>query len=525
MVGGCSVWHDICTLRQHTRSNNVENGMPSWPLGSIHMVKLRRVWHSIFALAHHTCTTWEDVVRRGMPSSPLGSTGGQTKSGMTCHLLTWTAHTVGRCRAWHAIIALGQHTRLNYVRRGTPSSPLDSIHAMGQHRALHPTSPFDNIEAHMIERHRRVMTSSTLDYTHEPSTSGVAYHHFPFAAHMHTQLDVDERVMPLSPLDRTHNRDRLRQACHSIIPLGRTQGQHRAWHAIIALVWHTHGRRTSGVACNHHCWTSYKGVAFPHGPWVAHAVEQRQAWHAIIAIGKQTQQHKWSDDIRCDMPSSHLDITHDGKMSGVACHYRPCPADTFVRRLAWHTIIALRKHTQSQTTSNMTSIFTLGQHTLSDDVRGGMLSFPLDCTHENMVRRRRRGMPSSNFDCTHTRMTSGVACYHIACTAHTVKRYGALDAIIVVGQHTRSDDVKRGIFGQHTWFDDFERGMPSSPLDNTHDRTTSGVTWHHRPWKAHTVGQHGAWHPIIALGKNLRSDYVRLGMLSSLLNNTCDLTT
>ena len=100
-------------------------------------------------------------------------------------------------------------------------------------------------------------------------------------------------------------------------------------------------------------------------------------WHAIIAIG----QHTLLDDIGCDMPSLPFDSTHGGKMSGVSYHYSHCPAHTFIRCRAWHAIIALGNHTHNQTMSNMASIFTLGQHTLSHDVRDSMLLFPFDCTH------------------------------------------------------------------------------------------------------------------------------------------------
>ena len=127
--------HDITSLGQHTRSNDVEHGMPSSPLGSTnglatsgvachcrlwaaHMVELRRAWHAIFNFGQHTRS--KDV-GRGMPSSPLGSTHSRTTSGVACHHRLWKAHTVEQCRAWHAIIAFGQHTWSNDVGRGMPS--------------------------------------------------------------------------------------------------------------------------------------------------------------------------------------------------------------------------------------------------------------------------------------------------------------------------------------------------------------------------------------------------------------------
>ena len=54
-------------------------------------------------------------------------------------------------------------------------------------------------------------------------------------------------------------------------------------------------------------------------------------------------------------------------------------------------------------------------------------------------------MPSPPFDSTHGRTTSGVACHHRLWAAHTVEQSWALHAIIAFGQHTRSDDVGRGM--------------------------------------------------------------------------------
>ena len=138
-VGRRKAWHNIITLERETRSNDVERGMPSPPWDSTHghttsgvachhrllaaqTVIRRRPWHAITALGQHTRL---NDVRRDMPSSPLGSTHGRTTSGMACRHCPWTQHTVKQSRAWHAIISLGQQTRSDDVRRGMPSSPLD----------------------------------------------------------------------------------------------------------------------------------------------------------------------------------------------------------------------------------------------------------------------------------------------------------------------------------------------------------------------------------------------------------------
>ena len=116
--------------------------MPSPPLGSTHdrktssmafhyrlwaahTVERRLAWHAIIAFGQHK---WSNDVRRGMPSYPLDGKHGRTTSGMTCHHRRWTVNTVERRRAWHAIIAFGQHTRSNDVRRDMPTPPLDSPH-------------------------------------------------------------------------------------------------------------------------------------------------------------------------------------------------------------------------------------------------------------------------------------------------------------------------------------------------------------------------------------------------------------
>ena len=135
-----------------------------------------------------------------------------------------------------------------------------------------------------------------------------------------------------------------------------------------------------------------------------------------------------------------------------------------------------------------------------------------------------------------------MACHHRLATAHTIRRYRALHAVIAFGQHKQSDDIGCG--------------MQSPHLDSTQGRMTSGVACHRRPWTAPTVGRcrewheitalglhHGrswhditaigqntigrrrAWHDITALGQHTRSDYVRRGMTSPPLDSTHGLTT
>ena len=115
----------------------------------------RRALHAIIAFNHHIQS---NDIGRGMPSLPLGSTQGQTTSGVACHRRLWASHTVEQRQAWHAIIAFGQHTRsatsgvaLHYcpwnahtvgiVWRGMTSPPLESTHGQ-QRRAWHEIVAF-----------------------------------------------------------------------------------------------------------------------------------------------------------------------------------------------------------------------------------------------------------------------------------------------------------------------------------------------------------------------------------------------
>ena len=186
-----------------------------------------------------------------------------------------------------------------------------------------------------------------------------------------------------------------------------------------------------------------------------------------------------------------MDGKHGRTLSGVSCHHRLWAAHPIERHLAWHAIIAFK------------------QHTRSNDVRRGMLSWPLDSSHG--------------------RTTSGVAFHHSPWTANTVKRRRARIAIIAF---ELADTVERRrawtgntieqrrawhaiiAFWQHTRWNDIGHGIPSSPLDNMHGRMTSGVACHHRLWAAHTIERHSAWHAIMAFKKHTQSIDVGRGMLS-----------
>ena len=157
-----------------------------------------------------------------------------------------------------------------------------------------------------------------------------------------------------------------------------------------------HRLTTSSVEC-HHCL------------WAAQTVEQCQAWHAIIALGRQTR----SNNVRRDMPSPPLESTHGGTTSGVACHHRIWAAQTVERRWAWLAIIAFGLADTVGRCQAWHPIITLRRKTWSNDVG--------------------RGMPSPPLGSTHGRTTSGVACHHSPSMANTVERRQAWHAIIAFG--------------------------------------------------------------------------------------------
>ena len=183
-------WHDITSLRQHTRSNDVGRGMTSPPLGSTHD-RQRHSWHDITALGHHTRS---NDIGRYMTSPPLDSTHGRTMTGVASHHRFWAAQTVERRRAWYDNTAIGQHTQSNEVGCGMTSPPLDGTHC----------------------RYRRAW--------HDITTFG-----------QHTQLNIVRRGMPSSPLGSTHGRMKSGVGCHHRLWAAQTVERRRACHDITSL--------------------------------------------------------------------------------------------------------------------------------------------------------------------------------------------------------------------------------------------------------------------------------------------------
>ena len=151
-------------------------------------------------------------------------------------------------RAWHDITAIGQHT-------------------IGRCRAWHDITALGQHTRSDYVRHG--MTSLHLYNTLGRTTSSVACHYRLRAAH-------------------TIKRSR---AGHARIAHGRQTRSNNVGRGMPSLpLGSTHGRTTSGVECR-------------HGSWTPHTVERSQAWHAIIALERQTR----FNDVRRGMPSSPLD--------------------------------------------------------------------------------------------------------------------------------------------------------------------------------------------------------------------------
>ncbi|TMW82141.1 hypothetical protein EJD97_006667 [Solanum chilense] len=332
--------------------------------------------------------------------------------------------------------------------------------------------------------------------------------------------------------------------------------RHWAWHGIINLGQHT---RSNDV-----------GRGMQSSPLDTYTVGLRRVLHAIIALGINTRsddvgpgmplsqlerihrvgrcrashafialtQYTWSEDVRHDMPSSPLGSTH-GRMTSV------------VHRQTWHVIIAHGHHKGWEEVGRCNVIMALCQHTWSDDFGYGRPSSNLDSIHRvgrsrawhaiislgkqtrsqyydrpwlahtvgrcwefnsiislwkpHMVERSQHVMLSAPFNWTHRQMTTGVACHHFPCAAHTVRRRRALDAIIGLVQQTQADNIRGCI---RAW-----------TLGTTHCQTMSRVACRHHPWIEHTIGLYRAWYAIMVLDQHTRSDDVRCGRPSSLLDS------
>ena len=142
--------------------------MTSPPLDSTHG-RQRRARQEIIALRQYTRS---NDIGCGMP---LDGKHGRTTSGVTCHHLLWTAHTVERRRAWHDITLLGLHARSNNVGSCMTSLPLDRTHGR-QRRAWHDITALGQYTRSAMSGMdvKSCITSPPLGSTHGRTTLGVA---------------------------------------------------------------------------------------------------------------------------------------------------------------------------------------------------------------------------------------------------------------------------------------------------------------------------------------------------------------
>ena len=162
------------------------------------MVERRRAWHSIIAFRQHT---WSKNVRRDIPSPPLDSTHGRMTSSVACHHHLWAAHTVERRQLWHASIALWQHTQSKEIGRGMTSPPLDSTHGRTTSGV---TCHHILWTAHTVGRRRAWHSIVALGMQTSRTTSGVECHHRLWAAHMVEQRRAWNAVMALGHHTRSN---------------------------------------------------------------------------------------------------------------------------------------------------------------------------------------------------------------------------------------------------------------------------------------------------------------------------------
>ena len=183
-----------------------------------------------------------------MPSRYSGSTHAWKTSGVACLHHPWIAHIERRHREWHVMIALGQHPRLDNVRRGMIAWYLRNAHG----------------------RTRMIVTC----YHHHWRTNTIrvrrAWHDIISLGH-HTWSKGVEHGMPSSPLDNTQGHTISGEACHLHHSTTCTVRPPRA-HATWAL-------------CSINGWTM-SGVTCHHRPWAAHTVGFFRARHGRMVLGQ-----------------------------------------------------------------------------------------------------------------------------------------------------------------------------------------------------------------------------------------------
>ena len=152
----------------------------------------------------------------------------------------------------------------------------------------------------------------------------------------------------------------------------------------------------------------------------------------------------------------------------------------------WHAIIALGLHIRSDDTGCGMPIWTLGSKNTQTTSRVTCHS----TWEAQKVEPHRALHDIFPLDSTHGREMSTMACHQHPWTTHTIRLNQARHSLIVLGQHTRSDEVGRGI--------------PSSPLENIHDLTMLDTACYDHPLTTETIGPRRMLHDRMALGIHTR---------------------
>ena len=228
------------------------------------------------------------------------------------------------------------------------------------------------------------------------TTSGVSWYHLPWK---YAGSNDIRRNMLSSPLKCTHDWTTSGVACPYGPYAAHTVRWRRAWNAIFTIGKHTRsddvGRDMQSLPSKSTHSGTTTCMESHHCPYTAYTVGLRQALHAImdffqdtwsdnvgrgnafIALGMYT----WSDDVGHDMLSSPFKSTHNRTTTGMAYPHGSLVAQMVRWRWAWHVIIAIRQHIQSEVAYH----HSIRQHTQLDDVRRDMPSSPLDNTHGGMT--------------------------------------------------------------------------------------------------------------------------------------------
>ena len=102
----------------------------------------------------------------------------------------------------------------------------------------------------------------------------------------------------------------------------------------------------------------------------------------------------------------------------------------------------------------------------------------------------------TTFDVPCHQMMSAVAKPSRAWASHTIRLRRLWNDIMALGQHTRSDDIVRGMLSSH--------------LGSTHGRITSGIRCHHFPGATQAIGIRRALHAIIHRGCRIQTNLIYL---------------